>query len=619
MQYVLNRLAITGKINERTPLCVISEIAEAHRISIDHSKIGSSSYLRIVLDNISKTPLARISYPFNTTCRQIVIKYLGIRDPENWSDIDLIDTLDYWNTTNSLINTCATTYISVVGDPTHLYPQSLNVCFLYKICLKRSINVPFDITIDQLSALAKFCSMNSGHLCNILNTFLSRASDNQILPIMAALPKELLSTHKIKQPNPKNVSHVDISVTIDRLGVSQINANRLVPRNAEEAIIIAAVSHKCNLLYTADPLLEYNVLRKTRREDYIPLDRISHKLYLDNPALFNLNFFFDPRLPKDLYSVDQLRNLCRFEGLYVSRDDNETGTVSVRSSLYEQLEVAYLSETFHIGILPCNVNSITPILRKNIKPGKGNRYVTFGIRSDHAQTIHLKELTYMFKSNQEFRNVIPDINGGPRDELFSKSQIMKLKNICNSGFLHFEQSRSLLSELLVIDTINNSGSNQMRSFANLYSRSNDILKESIRTAIIHLFELSMYMRNWDGSPGKYPIETTPSIDNQNEIDVRVTDKLAVFENHIRSMEQFGESFLDLPIYKHMGGEFIVSRELYNGYTLRDRISIVKENNTDNVSACIRLTSNYFAASCIVYSRAIRMPDLFDINRLSNIT
>ena len=52
--FELNRLKITGPIIDKTPTCVILEIAQ-YKFDIDNSKINDSKYIRDIITSINTT------------------------------------------------------------------------------------------------------------------------------------------------------------------------------------------------------------------------------------------------------------------------------------------------------------------------------------------------------------------------------------------------------------------------------------------------------------------------------------------------------------------------------------------------------------------------------------
>jgi hypothetical protein len=62
-------------------------------------------------------------------------------------------------------------------------------------------------------------------------------------------------------------------------------------------------------------------------------------------------------------------------------------------------------------------------------------------------------------------------------------------------------------------------------------------------------------------------------------------------------------------------EFVKSQALDQGLTIGDRITIVKNGESDNVNSCIRMSSNVLGASYCFYCKLFKFPEKFDIKDL----
>jgi hypothetical protein len=62
-------------------------------------------------------------------------------------------------------------------------------------------------------------------------------------------------------------------------------------------------------------------------------------------------------------------------------------------------------------------------------------------------------------------------------------------------------------------------------------------------------------------------------------------------------------------------EFVKCQSEDQGFTVGDRIKIVKNGETDNVNSCIRMTSNVLGASYCFYCKLFKIPEKFDIKDL----
>ena len=62
-------------------------------------------------------------------------------------------------------------------------------------------------------------------------------------------------------------------------------------------------------------------------------------------------------------------------------------------------------------------------------------------------------------------------------------------------------------------------------------------------------------------------------------------------------------------------EFVKCQATDQGLTIGDRITIVKNGESDNINSCIRMTSNVLGASYCFYCKLFKIPEKFDIKDL----
>src|SRR5205085_884286 len=151
MAIVCNRLDITGDVSERTPLIVIKEIMLAHHIVWEENRTDPN-YIRGCIKSIYTYPAYRVDIPLSTNGRNTLKRYLDVSD-EEWSNEELIQVYQIWNDIISRISNGIP--IEYIGRPTRSCPKSLNACFLYRICNEKGIELPFNISLDNLAVIAK--------------------------------------------------------------------------------------------------------------------------------------------------------------------------------------------------------------------------------------------------------------------------------------------------------------------------------------------------------------------------------------------------------------------------------------------------------------------------------
>ena len=125
------------------------------------------------------------------------------------------------------------------------------------------------------------------------------------------------------------------------------------------------------------------------------------------------------------------------------------------------------------------------------------------------------------------------------------------------------------------------------------------------------------MRGWLGT-GPYPISHAP-VDNQGEVDIRVSDAISSLEQYIQDAGKTGKMFLNLPLLRYRHGVFSKATNQRDGLTLGQRLDIIKDgDDSDRVAACIRLTSNWFCSSIYRYMELMKIDPGFNIVDLRSI-
>ena len=78
-----------------------------------------------------------------------------------------------------------------------------------------------------------------------------------------------------------------------------------------------------------------------------------------------------------------------------------------------------------------------------------------------------------------------------------------------------------------------------------------------------------------------------------------------------------EYVMGLPLVRQNGNEYIRSVNKSDGFTIGERLEIAKEDNGKN-SSCIRMASNWLAASAHKYLVKLGHDKPFDLFRLAHI-
>jgi hypothetical protein len=164
-----------------------------------------------------------------------------------------------------------------------------------------------------------------------------------------------------------------------------------------------------------------------------------------------------------------------------------------------------------------------------------------------------------------------------------------------------------------------------------YESSNISDKKLIEISLIKLLEVGMSMRGWNVVTKKefYPVKSVDTIIpplSQDKVSDQVNGSIVDFENSLTKMSfQNANSIknLKLVLYQVSSDDklsFKESTDIDEGFTIFDRIKIVKEGEkSNNTCSCIRLSSNWLCSSAYYYMVALNFPIPFNIRELSKIS
>src|SRR3990167_2232184 len=92
----LSRLMITGEVDVYTPVCVISEIADAHGIIYDKSILDRTEPRRKLVGEINERPVLRITFDskIKTADLQFAARFVN-SSHHNWKKTTLKPAFDF--------------------------------------------------------------------------------------------------------------------------------------------------------------------------------------------------------------------------------------------------------------------------------------------------------------------------------------------------------------------------------------------------------------------------------------------------------------------------------------------------------------------------------------------
>lgn len=623
----LSRLLITGSIHEHTPICVLSEIADAHGLKYDRREHKSYAFAHDLITLITNSDIISVS-PIDNIKNITELQYIArfINKNVQWTGSKL--SIAYHFMTQFMGNDDPLIKIPLdfhVGLQTPDNLQSINACILYKICTYFKVNINHLTTIDQMAFCVRMLRTPLDSLTRRTESFIKRDANRiDLINILA------LSPFEINDPNPSipegnidysitpkcDTSHEILSILHNSLNDIRFLQNKIDPVTDAGSIALAGMNFNIDISKSQCPIKEYITLKSMGRNDYVPIDNWFKYWYQKNFNLFDLSISFNPLFPSAFFQNNQLNSICINEG-YTPNDVANDGP-------YELLQLAYISETFYYGEIPTMKNVQTPINLDNISDIPYGQLLCFGIRELQLLPISMTELIELFTTNQNFSSPFR------YDSIFSTFAINKLKNIVRNPIspspkiplsLETMQIKSRLYEIITrIELVLKNTDDPTRQLSFTYRNASPDTKQLIRNTLTKLLHIGMYMRGWDGI-SNYPVVKAPvPPEREHQIAIDITKSISEYESSCRSLGKIGNQINSLPLVIYKDNQYQLSNNISDGLTISDRISIVKDGDqTNNIASCIRLSSNWLCASAHKYIIAIGMPIPFDIFNLRHIS
>jgi hypothetical protein len=451
------------------------------------------------------------------------------------------------------------------------------------------------------------------------------SSSHQIMSPPSSLENSsLFLGYKYIPPSPVLNGNVDIdnyslqpdiiaSINFQKMNELAINYNNMkktwggnwkpgLPGNIEQTIALAAIAYKLDFSKVKDPIREYRELTKYATMDmkgninynsYEPLDYIlktrwySNNKEIDSPCLFEC---FNPKLPRSFYTYPMLCELSLKQG-YNNED-------ILMDDPYVLLQTNCLLPTFYTGFQKKIRNKRTYITLDNINDINEDTVVCYGVRNESMDLFCYDELKELFESNKAFIHPVDNSN-------FSDIAIRKLFKICD------------INELKnIIDIVRDYQENMddyTKQLLELYQKEDVSIQKLIIKTLRSLEHLSMYMRGWNKND-MYPTKEA-LVNDQLLVDLNVTNGFVEWENNCKSLSKYFD-ICNLPLMRYRENKFIRSNNSDDGLTIGERLYIVKKN--DNITSCIRMSSNWLASSSYYYLYLLKAKLNYDIKDLANI-
>lgn len=641
----LNRMDITGAVNAHTPIPVLIEILDAHSIAdYDANRFNDHYYLSRIINIINTKSVKKVLEPYTHDDLRHIARY--INKDAKWRAAELLQAFNFLQSFKVKKNLERALNNISIGLQTPKNPTSYNACILYAICKHNGIYVDINTSIEDMKSrielfymlnnpdtnynirhelyqLLMYDSLSHKELVNIVHCLNKDKIYNLVISaedVNSNQDSNLDSPYNSSNLNCTTYDSEDISYDslVDVANEIRTDDIKFLPTNNTEAIVMAAIHYKIDITEVDEPIREYKEILRT---PYFPKDtllakrlRLAH-LHPDNLENPYLNKIFNPHLPPELYDMEDLKNMCKDEGYTI-------GNLYFDESPYTTLQMAYLLPTFLHGKQGNIINEET-ISLEEVADLRYDEIVIYGVRGSDMKAYTYGELSHCFHINKRFVDPQDDTHEFT-DESIAKLLILSLKD------QRYAETYQMLMERLelarIIESVKLYIETKQHLVKELLDRY-DTLSPEDKQRVIHVFtllmEAAMYMRNWSGE-GDYPLHSSDTlVENQIEVDLRVTQSILIFEQEIENLntlDQLGILIKDLPLMLHTyNNEFVASSSEDDGLTIGDRIFILKGGEDASIQSCIRLSSNKFCATAYYYLRLLGQNLPFSMEEVSYIS
>lgn len=622
MDKIISRLCIVRYINESTPACVLSEILNCHNYTctLQWVQQNHTQCVNIVKSCANMT----VHIPLCIDDYRKIARFVNADENVVWDKSSLIQAFNFLVRYYSSFDIPSKL---VMGPQTPDNIQSLNCCVLYRICCHHNIplckdtsaeSMFFIVTLLQSSQEAIIAQMRSLSKTQLL-CMIAGPHGKEGLFLSHVVGKEgLFLSHVVGKSKKNEITPAQLQQCYYNMSDKEFLRNNIEPRNNIEALTLAAMNYGIDLSCNSNPMKAYYEIKKEESRSLCT---------------------FNPLFPSCFYTKENLLCLLHEEGFCVNNVQDP----------YALMHKSFLMPNFFSpdeGIYSqlCEKKATTFIYHSDISSLPSHSIVTWG-REEILAVFTFMELAHHFRIMLRFCNPL-------NKEILPDHCVGKLKNMCHSVITpQWEKDHILVSDIpLILEE--SSLASESRSWVKsphmdrayllrclreveLYAikasgRSNELVckyrenihqRRKIEKILYLLLDISMFMRGWDGKSAELPIAKAP-VDNRDVADMeyKICQSIALFNDECRSFNETGNLIMSLPLFRYKNNDYYPGTDIADGLTIGGRLNIViDKNNGENVKACIRLTSNWIAASAHRYITLLGLKPPFDIKMLADIS
>ena len=633
---------ITGDITINTPLFVLDYIAKFIKLIYKESYIGMENYHIEIVNAINEYNYVEIDLNQENEEETNLSRIMKFISPYSSSSEWLIESIimgydhmmsfsiEYDLPEYNLKEIC-------IGNKTNESPYSLNQLIVYRIASYHNYTMNKNTSYDELTmfierlALKKITSFKNSllHTINSMN-------DIDLLKVYHLVGN--LKTIDTNESNLEIQEVRDTPLVFDSFMFEMTLNNyfdrkqlicRLKAKTNYEAIIVAAIKYKINIIDSHYPLKELECLNK---RTYIPYCQFFSKKYNSNKEYYNINKNWCENLSNsEIYTLQQMKEFVINEGF---EKINTLSFNELNSYMKSTKNMFNFYFGKHISCKNTSTIMLTPLSELN-----NDELICFGIENKNdLYYISIDELNDYFSNMKMYVDPITNC-------MIDRRVINKLMLFCKNNN-HVKLYRTI-EDLNKMEKLLDMTSFKIKK--NLQTYDNDTV-EKLKKFFNNTMEMGLYMRGWKVNESiDFPLESEKTIYDESKsvpidkvIDISIygetgyTKKQCVMDNTAIALEKAMDSLNELPtelicdikqlhILKfnkkdtavEIMGCLFKGAKVYTQETLIDCLKSIYKGIENNES-CMRTNSNWILYSSIWYMMVFGFEVPFKIDKIDDI-
>ena len=512
---------------------------------------------------------------------------------------------------------------SSIGLPTMKEPTKLPASLVFAYCHYHQLWLPVNATFDTIIQTVRLYQWTGSEDVTIgmkkaVSTLI------QLDPINWVNTWNFLNINKSMPSQPPLIKYdreTVYSVFHSSWASKLFTIENYEPKNELDAILCSAMHYGIDITTSQDKLLEYTNLTMSLKNHATkprtvlwgkfnydhPVDSHLARWTAKNPHALSLKKYYNPLFPIEIYPQE-----IRESHAYLYGKNSSTDTLYMTTEDFFSTLDIHTCKTFYVGFPETFLNTdMTPIQRLDIESLSNDQIIAYGSPQDGWTVFIWEELYDYLSTLREFKNPIQS------DEMLSETAITRLKLLSENYY------PSIAHIITSIQKEQKEFTKQGQAYMMMYFKLSKDEQDLVQLQWWILVYLCMVMRcEWKEPPPsdittlnrKYPFTLKEfCVDNQDTVDDLVSQWMTVFWTHAST----GHGLEKLPLQNYVDGQFIISKNEEQGFTIEDRLKIII--NAKSLYSCLRVSSNWLLSTCCFYMQKLSIELPFQISQMQRIS